>query len=87
MFFFEGFEVDTFVVFDRDEVVVLLFVVTDEEVFGVTAGVGDVDTAKFGHIKNGFVFGDFKIDMMIFEKLIDLLFVHACNYSTDVVNS
>ena len=62
--FFELFEVDTFVAFDGDEIVVLLFVVANEEVFGITARIGDVDTAKFGHIINGFVLGDFVFDFL-----------------------
>ncbi len=65
MLLFEGFEIDAFVAFDGDKIVILFFVVTDEEVFGVTAGVGDIDTAKLSHIKNSFVLGDFKIDMPV----------------------
>ena len=63
--FFELFEIDTFVVLDGDEIVILFFVVADEEVFGITARIGDVDTTKFGHIINGFVLGDFVFDFFL----------------------
>lgn len=78
--FFELFEIDTFVAFDGDEIIVLFFVVTYEEVFGVAAWIGDVDTTKLSHIINCFVLGNFVFDIVIIKIFIGFNFVHRCNY-------
>lgn len=78
--FFELFEIDTFVAFDGDEVIVLFFVVTHEEVFGVAAWIGDVDTTKLSHIINCFVLGNFVFDIILIKIFIGFNFVHRCNY-------
>ena len=79
--FFELFEIDTFVAFDGDEIIILFFVITYEEVFGVAAWIGDVDTTKLSHIINCFVLGNFVFDIVIIKIFIGFNFVHRCNYS------
>lgn len=78
--FFELFEIDTFVAFDGNEIIVLFFVITYEEVFGVAAWIGDVDTTKLSHIINCFVLGNFVFDIVIIKIFIGFNFVHRCNY-------
>ena len=79
--FFELFEIDTFVAFDGDEIIISFFVITYEEVFGVAAWIGDVDTTKLSHIINCFVLGNFVFDIVIIKIFIGFNFVHRCNYS------
>ena len=79
--FFELFEIDTLVAFDGDEIIVLFFVITYEEVFGVAAWIWYIDTAEFGHVVNCFVLGNFVFNIVIIKIFIGFNFVHRCNYS------
>ena len=63
--FFELLEVDAFGAFDGNHVIVLLFIVANEEILGVATWIRDVDATKLLHIEDGFVFGSFVIDFVI----------------------
>ena len=80
--FFELFEIYAFGAFYRNHVVVLLFIVADEEILGVAARIGNIDTAELVHIKNCFVLGGFEFDIVGFEIIVGFLLVHVVYYST-----
>lgn len=80
----EGFQVGPFVSLDRNEIVIALFVVPDEEIFSVGFRVGQVDLRHLSHIENGFVLRYLMPDVSGSEESIDFLFVHVTAFLCSV---
>ena len=79
--FFELFEIYAFCALDGNHVIVLLFIVADEEILGVATRIGNVDTAELVHVKNRFVLGDFEFDVVGFEIIVGFMLVHVVYYN------
>lgn len=74
----EGFQVDSLVSLDRNEIVIALFVVPDEEVLGIGLWVGQVDLRHLRHVENGFMLRHLMPDVSGAEEGVNLLLVHIC---------
>ena len=72
----EGLQVGPLVALHRDEVVIALLVVPDEEVLGVGFRVGKVDLRRLCHVENGFVLRHLIPDVSFVQKGVNLLLIH-----------
>ena len=76
LFFLELFEVDALFVKHGDEVVVALFVVADEEIFGASVGIKDFDIFAIANMKKRLMLGELEFNIFVPEELANLSLVH-----------
>ena len=74
----EGLQVCPLVALHRDEIVVALLVVPDEEVLGVGLRVGQWDLRHLRHVVYRLVLRHLMPDVSLVQKGVNLLLVHIC---------
>lgn len=76
LLFLELFEVDAFFVEHGDEVIVALFVVADEEIFGASVRIKDFDIFAIANMKKRLMFGELEFNIFVPEELANFSLVH-----------
>lgn len=75
----EFLEVDALVAADSDEVVIALFIVAHEPIFGVGLRVGERHVREFGHVVDRLVLCDLVPDPARAQEIVNFRFVYAAS--------
>lgn len=76
LLFLELFEVDALFVEYSDEIIVALFVVADEEIFGASVRIKDFDIFAIADMKKWLMLGEFEFNIFVPEELANFSLVH-----------
>jgi len=76
LLFLELFEVDALFVEHGDEIIVALFVVADEEIFGASVRIKDFDIFAIADMKKWLMLGELEFNIFVPEELANFSLVH-----------